>query len=327
MKQLSLIVLTIFAFISCQPSPKGYTIHGEIAGVNEGLVYLKTFRNKMFFNVDSTEIKEGKFTFSGEVDQPLLFGLATETMRYPNQFFIENRPMQIKMNEDGSQFTVLNSPANDIFLGNEAHIQEDGFNIDSLVSKYPDSPVAAFYLYRYFTYRLTLDQLKATRTKLVPALANSPYVVDLDGIIKQLENVEIGKIAPEFSLPDTAGVAVSLSDFRGKYVLIDFWAAWCPPCRRENPNVVNTFQAYKDKGFTVLGISLDYNKQSWLKAISDDQLTWTHLSDLKYWDSEIPALYGVRGIPANILIDPNGVIQAKNITGEELPNTLKELIK
>ena len=132
---------------------------------------------------------------------------------------------------------------------------------------------------------------------------------------------------PDFSLPDTAGVTVALSSFRGKYVLLDFWASWCPPCRRENPNVVKAFQAYKDKNFTILGISLDQDKARWLKAIQDDHLTWTHVSDLKYWDSEIPALYGVRGIPANVLLDPEGVIIARNVTGEKLWETLKEHLK
>jgi len=174
---------------------------------------------------------------------------------------------------------------------------------------------------------LPLDELKATRAKISSELAGCPYVKDLDGIIKQLENVQIGKVAPEFSLPDTAGVSVSLSDFRGKYVLLDFWASWCPPCRRENPNVVKAFNEYKDKNFTIVGISLDKDKSKWMKAIADDNLAWTHLSDLKYWDSEIPALYGVRGIPANVLLDPDGVIVAKNITGEDLHKKLKEVIK
>ena len=174
---------------------------------------------------------------------------------------------------------------------------------------------------------MRLDELKATRAKISSELAGCPYVKDLDGIIKQLENVQIGKVAPEFSLPDTAGVSVSLSDFRGKYVLLDFWASWCPPCRRENPNVVKAFNEYKDTNFTIVGISLDKDKSKWMKAIADDNLAWTHLSDLKYWDSEIPALYGVRGIPANVLLDPDGVIVAKNITGEDLHKKLKEVIK
>ena len=327
MKQLVMMVMAVFLLASCQETPKGYVINGVVENMPDGKIYLKTFRNKMFFDVDTADIKDGKFTFKGEVSQPLLYGLATEDMNYPVQLFVENTNMDVTLGNDGETIIVQNSPVNTIFQENQSKVFEKGFDIDSLISKYPDSPAAAFYLYRYFTYQLPLDQLKATRAKISPTLADCPYVKDLDGIIGQLENVQIGKTAPEFSLPDTAGVAVSLCDFRGKYVLLDFWASWCPPCRRENPNVVKAFQDYKDKNFTIIGISLDNNKDKWLKAIADDNLTWTHVSDLKYWDSEIPALYGVRGIPANVLLNPDGVIIAKNITGEDLPNTLKEVIK
>ncbi len=327
MKRLAVTALVALTLASCQETPKGYVINGEVAGMPEGKIYLKSFRNKMFFDVDTAEVKDGKFTFKGEVDQPLLFGLATENMDYPVQLFVENTTMDVKIGDDGETITVQNSPVNAVFQENADKVFEDGYDIDSLIAKYPDSPAAAFYLYRYFTYQLPLDDLKATRARISPALADCPYVKDLDGIIKQLENVQIGKTAPEFSLPDTAGVSVSLSDFRGKYVLLDFWASWCPPCRRENPNVVKAFNEYKDKNFTIIGISLDKDKSKWLKAIADDNLTWTHLSDLKYWDSEIPALYGVRGIPANVLLGPDGVIIAKNITGEDLHQKLKEVIK
>ena len=299
MKRLVATALVALMLASCQEAPKGYVINGEVTGRTEGKVYLKSFRNKMFFDVDTAELKEGKFTFKGEVDQPLLFGLATEDMNYPVQFFVENTNMDVRISNDGETITVRNSPVNTIFQENAEKVFEEGYDIDSLITKYPASPAAAFYL----------------------------YVKDLDGIIKQLENVQIGKVAPEFSLPDTAGVSVSLSDFRGKYVLLDFWASWCPPCRRENPNVVKAFNEYKDKNFTIVGISLDKDKSKWMKAIADDNLAWTHLSDLKYWDSEIPALYGVRGIPANVLLDPDGVIVAKNITGEDLHKKLKEVIK
>lgn len=327
MKQIAMWAAAALLAVSCQETPKGYVINGEIEHMPEGKVYLKSFRNKMFFDVDTAEVVNGKFTFKGEVEEPLLFGLATDEMDYPVQLFVENAKMDVKMSADGENLTVENSPVNAVFLGNAEKVLEEGYNIDSLVTKYPDSPAAAYFLYRYFTYQLPLDQLKATRAKISPALANCPYVTDLDAIIARLENVQIGKTAPEFTLPDTAGVNVSLSDFRGKYVLLDFWASWCPPCRRENPNVVKAYQEYKDKNFTIIGISLDQNKAKWMKAIQDDQLTWTHVSDLKYWDSEIPALYGVRGIPSNVLLDPDGVIIAKNITGEELHAQLKEHIK
>lgn len=327
MKQVWIWLLVVVCLAGCQQAPKGYVLNGEVTGVKEGKIYLKKFRNKMFFESDTAYIKDGKFTFTGEVEQPLLYGLATESMNYPKQFFLENVEMNIKLDADGENFTIQGSPQNDIFLGNESNIYQKGFSIDSLIAAHPDSPAAAFYLYRYFTYQLTLDELKATRGRISSTINNSPYIIDLDAIIKQLDKVQIGQVAPDFTLPDTEGNPVSLSDFRGKYVLLDFWAAWCPPCRRENPNVVKTYNEYKDKNFTIIGISLDHSKDSWLKAIADDELTWTHVSDLKYWDSEIPALYGVRGIPANMLLDPDGVIIAKNIMGEKLPETLQAVLK
>ena len=134
----------------------------------------------------------------------------------------------------------------------------------------------------------------------------------------------IGKFAMDFTQNDTLGMPVSLSQFRGKYVLVDFWASWCGPCRVENPNVVKVFHQYKDKGFTVLGVSLDRPnaKDKWLKAIHDDGLAWTQVSDLKFWDNEVAKLYGIRAIPQNLLIDPQGKIIAKNLRGMELEQYL-----
>lgn len=139
--------------------------------------------------------------------------------------------------------------------------------------------------------------------------------------------VKIGQTAPDFTLPDLAGKATSLSSFKGKYVLVDFWASWCGPCRGENPNVVSAYQKYKSKNFTVLGVSLDQSKPNWLKAISDDNLEWTHVSDLQYWNNSAARMYHIETIPMNLLIDPTGKIIAKNIRGEELQRTLAEVLK
>lgn len=139
---------------------------------------------------------------------------------------------------------------------------------------------------------------------------------------------DIGSMAPEFTQNDTLGNPVSLASLRGKYVLLDFWASWCGPCRQENPNIVAAYQNYKDKNFTVLGVSLDRENdhEKWMKAIHDDNLTWTQLSDLKFWKNEAAQLYGIRAIPQSYLLDPEGRIIAKNLRGKELHDKLAELL-
>lgn len=138
---------------------------------------------------------------------------------------------------------------------------------------------------------------------------------------------KIGGIAPDITMADTSGKAFSLSMLRGKYVLVDFWASWCGPCREENPNVVNAYQEFKNKNFTILGVSLDKQKAEWTKAVEEDHLTWYHISDLKYWSSAAVAPYGIEGIPYNVLLDPQGKIIAMNLRGNDLQIKLSELIK
>jgi peroxiredoxin len=143
-----------------------------------------------------------------------------------------------------------------------------------------------------------------------------------------LKAVSVGSIAPEFAQADTNGKMVNLSSFRGKYVLIDFWASWCGPCRAENPNVVKAYNTYKGKNFTILGVSLDRpgKKDAWLKAIRTDGLAWHHVSDLKFWDNEAAKLYGIQAIPQNLLLGPDGKIIAKDLFGDDLEKKLAELL-
>jgi peroxiredoxin len=136
-----------------------------------------------------------------------------------------------------------------------------------------------------------------------------------------------GRVAPDFVQNDPQGQPVDLKSFRGKYVLVDFWASWCGPCRQENPNLVSAFNRYKDKNFTVLSISLDRDRNKWLQAIQDDQLSWTHVSDLGFWNNAVAKLYHIQSIPQNFVLDPEGRIIGKNLRGGALENFLSQVLK
>ena len=155
----------------------------------------------------------------------------------------------------------------------------------------------------------------------------SPATDAMAGEEENMTAVKIGQVAPDFTLPDLSGKATSLSSFKGKYVLVDFWASWCKPCRMENPNVVQAYNTYKNKNFTILGVSLDRTKDAWAKAIQADGLTWTHVSDLKFWESAVVPLYGLNSIPSNMLLDPEGKVIAVGLRGPELQAKLQEVLK
>lgn len=187
--------------------------------------------------------------------------------------------------------------------------------------QHSSSPVSSFALYSYGMPN-NLQQMEELLNKLSPAARNNAPGRYFQEKVAASKATAIGKIAPGFIQNDTADKPVALTDFRGKYVLIDFWASWCGPCREENPALIAAWQKYKDKNFTVLSISLDNKKDLWLQAIQKDQLTWTHVSDLKSWDNAIARQYGIGSVPANLLLDPEGRIIAKNLRGEGLEKQL-----
>jgi len=171
----------------------------------------------------------------------------------------------------------------------------------------------------YELYVSTADKLK----KEWPDYAASKEFV---AMVDKMKVTAIGQITPEIEMPNPDGQVIKLSSMRGKYVLVDFWAKWCGPCRRENPNVVKAYNKYKTKGFEVFGVSLDRNKEDWLQAIQEDGLTWTHVSDLKYFESKAANDFNISAIPFSILLDPQGKIIAKNLRGAALDKKLEEVL-
>ncbi len=172
---------------------------------------------------------------------------------------------------------------------------------------------------RYFDlYVHVADRLK----KEWPHYSHARAFIDM---VDKMKKLAVGSPAPEISLPNPEGKIIPLSSLRGKYVLVDFWAKWCGPCRKENPNIVKAYNKYKDKGFTVYSVSLDRTREDWLQGIREDGLTWTHVSDLKFWQSEAARTYNINAIPFSLLLDPNGIIIAKNLRGQALEKKLSEI--
>ncbi len=356
MKKLFLFLAFATAFLSAGAQALEFSISGNVAGLADGPVkVITTSRQPVEVASDST--KGGVFKITGSIPEPGLYLLvmSNEQPQYvyldqsnitvtgsqaeikqvkiegspSHTDFIElNRvfnPMMGELSALAAQLEKEGNPAKrEAMIGHYDSITKKvGVEIRNFISAHPSSYVSPFLL--WITSQVTPDVLEMEKNfNLMDArIREAKISKDLADYITANKVGLVGTEAIDFSQDDTSGTAVSLSSFRGKFVLVDFWASWCRPCRIENPNIVKAYHKFKDKNFTILGVSLDMQKDAWVKAIEKDKLAWSHVSDLQHWNNAAAQLYRIQSIPGNMLIDPSGKIIAKDLHGEELEKTLE----
>jgi len=361
MKKLFFVLLLAPLFTIAQKSTKAFTIEGKLDGYADG-ISIRLFKNGENVEYATTKLAKGKFSLKGNVDEPILCFLIIGEDK-PVEVYVENAIITIKgkkvqpsvfkitgsaSHKDFAEFvkeflplaqqsSTLAATINKTMPGAERDTLLVTYNkqqekvqtsITKFITAKPDSYVSAFVLRATYQFNEDIIKLEDRYKLLDSKIQNSIAGKELDAFITESKIGAVGTQALDFSQPDTTGVPVSLASFRGKYVLVDFWASWCGPCRNENPNVVENFKKFSSKNFTVLGVSLDRpgQKEKWVQAIHEDGLTWTHVSDLQFWNNSAAVLYNIKGIPQNILIDPQGKIVAKNLRGPALQQKLCELL-
>jgi peroxiredoxin len=365
MKKTIILLLVAVVAASCAKDPK-FVISGTLEGAGNETVILQKRIPGGYEGIDTAVIENGAFRMEGVVAYPQLVNLIIQGKRGGLNFYVENSEITVHGHVDSlylasvsgsatqaefdsykALFDESNAEMTEIYdryraakmEGNEelaSSIEKELEALDTkqgdirkeFIANNPTSYVAPAVLSE-LAYYLEADEMESLLAKLDTSLNKVQSVMTMKERLVQLKAVALGQKAPDFTLNDVDGNPVSLYSKLGgdtKLLLLDFWAAWCPPCRQENPNVVKVWKDYNKLGFDVFGVSLDRTKEDWVKAIADDNLTWTHVSDLKYWDCAPAKQYAVSAIPANFLIDGNGIIVGHNLRGDALAEKVKELL-
>ena len=340
-----------------------YKITGVVKGTKAEMVYLQKMDSTGWVTMDSTVVKNGEFEFKGKVNSPDRWNLTIKGKEMAFPFFLENSDIKLLVHADSTGLLEVTGSANqDLFRKfneNNDSIQklinamdpvyakadslkdtatmkklDDKFNafdkemkklIVDLAKNHPASPSGPWLIMRN-SYRFELPELDSLLGVFDTTLSHSFYYKAVAKRVGILKRVQIGQPAVDFTMNDTTGKPVTLSSLKGNILLVDFWASWCGSCRAENPNVVKAYAGFHKKGFDVLGVSFDRKKDKWEKAIKDDNLTWTHVSDLLYWGNAVGKLYGISSIPSNVLLDKDQKIIGRNLRGEALIARLTELL-
>jgi peroxiredoxin len=365
MKKIILIAgIALMIFSACQEEEKvpNYTISGRVIDAQGDNVYLARLNGNDAEYLDTAQMVNGKFEMIGSIDVPenlyLLVGdedhyfpifLSNDKIEITTDFDsldqaeISGAPYQAELEKFSESLEPINKQKDQLYEnykaadknGDQAEMDEIDSQWETLEEKEkdayiqyvvanPNSPIAPYNIRRKIYY-FDLADLEEMDPLYGDAISDSPYLIYIRERIAGLKIVAIGNKYVDFAMVDTSGNEISISDQDGKYRLVDFWASWCGPCRAENPNLVKEYNKYKNKNFTVIGVSFDNNGDKWKQAIVDDNLDWAQMSDLKGWGSAAGKIYMINSIPSNVLINPDGIIIDKNLRGKDLRNKLAEL--
>lgn len=342
-----------------------YKITGKVDGAANGdTVFLQNRVNRNFVKLQSAIIKDGKFVIQGEeanvACRYLTYSKAGK--RFSTDFFLEKGNIDVTLSKKS---IVTGTPSNDIYnsfksesneIENQMEaiymsMQKDDASITEEVKKAKNEEMnklddkltnliietmeknitnpVGIHLLSTSNYYLGYEKLETLLTKVPTAYQKNDDIIKLQELVSKAKATFVGKMFTDFEMKTPEGNAIKLSDYagKGKYVLVDFWASWCGPCRKEMPNLVKAYEQYKDKGLEIVGVSLDRDAKSWTGALKQLKMTWVQMSDLKYWDCAGAKLYAVRSIPHIVLLDKDGKILARGLHGEELQAKLAELMK
>lgn len=364
MKKLT-YVLAATLLAACNSGNNGYTITGTVEGANDGdMVYLQGVEGRQLVKLDSAVIKNGTFTFTGKQDTAVnryLTYKSSQDNGMAMDFFLENGKIAIQLTKDNDaatgtpnndayqeirtqmnglmkQMETLYSALSDTTLTDEQR-EARGKEIEGLqekmigvakdgIAKNITNPVGIHLLKQNYYY-MDVNELDPLMPQIPAMYDQDERIVQIKANVKQMKATAVGQKFTDFEMQTPEGEKVKLSDYvgKGKVVLVDFWASWCGPCRREMPNLVDLYAKYKNKNFEIVGVSLDQSGEAWKNAIKQLNISWPQMSDLKYWDCEGAKLYAVSSIPHTVLVDKDGTILARGLAGEALQEKLAEVIK